>query len=145
MARRTGGGVMAKLISMTYEQARAEHFKALKDKAEVKTIYWSARANLNRPYDLNDPAHIKASEYGVECSYYKDALEALKNQPKWFSVEEKLPRDNQIVLACGTKGGMKVVRFCRCGSYNDWKFMGTGKYTKPKWWMPMPESPKEGT
>ena len=89
---------MAELISMTYEEARAEHFKALKDEAKRKMNYWATRVRHSRPNDLNDPAHIKASEYGAEYSYYKDALEALAAQPKWISVEERIPEDNVDVI-----------------------------------------------
>lgn len=90
---------MAELISMTYEQARAEHFKTLKDEAKHKMNYWATRVCRSRPNDLNDPAHIKASEYGAEYSYYNDALEALENQPKWISVEDELPPVGERVLA----------------------------------------------
>ena len=105
---------MAELISMTYEQARAEHFKTLKDEAERKMNYWAARVYRSRPNDLNDPAHIRAGEYAAEYSYYKDALEALEDnrfqyetgfvkgfesaQPKWISVEERLPVFRRPVL-----------------------------------------------
>ena len=57
---------MAELKSLTYEQARAEHFKALKDEAKRKMNYWATRVYRSRPSALNDPAHIKASEYGTQ-------------------------------------------------------------------------------
>ena len=102
---------MAELISMTYEQARAEHFKALKDEAKRKMNYWATRVRHSRPNDLNDPAHIKASEYGAEYSYYKDALEALAAQPKWISATEFPRLDPDRTWRCACEFSIDVIGF----------------------------------
>ena len=155
---------MAKLISMTYEQARAEHFKALKDEAKRKMNYWATRVRRCSPNYLNDPAHIKASEYGTEYSYYKDALEALEDnrfqyetgfvkgfesaQPKWFSVEERLtePHDDGSVDAVLVTDDL----FVHMAYFNQgiWHFCESGEMKEPmfymvKHWMLLPEPPKE--
>ena len=129
---------MVEIKALNYEEARAEHFKALKDKTECKMIYWTARADLSRPNNLNDPAHIKASEYGADYSYYNDALNALENQPKWISVEERLPEENTSVIAAFEDGHV----FQALYAYDGWDLWEgcTGKITH---WMPLPEPPEE--
>ena len=133
---------MAELISMTYEEARAEHFKALKDEAKRKMNYWATRVRHSRPNDLNDPAHIKASEYGAEYSYYKDALEALAAQPKWISVEERLPEAGEKVIVRGVKNGMQVGAFSGITRHEKnrrwwWKKNTILEVTH---WMPIPST-----
>lgn len=133
---------MAELISMTYEQARAEHFKALKDEAKRKMNYWATRVRRSRPNDLNDTAHIKASEYGADYSFYKDALEALENQSKWISVEERLPEESGSYLVCTRRSYAFTAYFYL--NTNEWKshFAGSaGKHITH--WMPLPSCPEE--
>lgn len=160
---------MAELISMTYEQARAEHFKTLKDEAMHKMNYWATRVRRSRPNDLNDPAHIRAGEYAAEYSYYKDALEALEDnrfqyetgfvkgfesaQPKWISVEERLPDvcDLVLVIASGQpKENIELYDAILIASYwgeEGWIADGFDGWDKlnVSFWMELPEGPKEGT
>jgi hypothetical protein len=148
---------MTELISMTYEQARAEHFKTLKDEAKRKMNYWATRVRRSRPNDLNDPAHIRAGEYAAEYSYYKDALEALEDnrfqyetgfvkgfesaQPKWISVEERLPEELEDVLVFSRNGSSTwtEVAHLMC---NRWWRVGIPMINVTHW-MPLPPSPKE--
>ena len=141
------------LKSMTYEEARREHFTLLMNKAKRKKDYWSARLDHKRPDNLMDEAHIKASDAGWEYNFYKDALEALENQPKWISVEERLPDDGVDVLVW--------FEYFRYGEYNrpyqthGISFMfqgrwsgfvnGTSGWTDLKIiaWMPLPSCPEE--
>lgn len=71
---------MYKLKSQTYEEERKEHFEMLIKKAQRKIKYWSARIDKTRPLNMMDEAFIRASNAGIECSFYKDALEALEQQ-----------------------------------------------------------------
>ena len=146
-----GSKIMAELISMSYEQARAEYFKTLKDKAEHKMNYWAARVYRSRPNNLNDPAHIKASEYGAEYSYYNDALEALENQPKWIRAEEP-PMSDEPVLCCYLN--VEDEFYCTVGSYCGWCFPpkweldldGNDHFVEPvkvTHWMHLPGLPEE--
>ena len=132
---------MAELISMTYEEARAEHFKALKDEAKRKMNYWATRVRHSRPSDLNDPAHIKASEYGAEYSYYRDALEALAAQPKWISVNERLPEEIEDVLVYVRNNEVSWL----CVSYmcdGVWWSSCRKICGKVTHWMPLPSMPE---
>lgn len=137
---------MAELISMTYEEARAEHFKALKDEAKRKMNYWATRVRHSRPNDLNDPAHIKASEYGAEYSYYKDALEALAAQPKWISVEERLPERGVYFVRCIHNYTDNDEYEChKVAIYlsKEYRWIDVGNLLKVTHWMPIPALPKE--
>ena len=73
---------MFELKSVTYEECRAEHFKQLMKKMQRKIDWWQARENKLRPLDMASRPHIECSEAGMQYNFYKDALEALENQPK---------------------------------------------------------------
>jgi hypothetical protein len=149
--KQNGGGVMAELISMTYEQARAEHFKALMKKMERKIDYWQYRGRHSlKPMGELSRANIECSEAGMQYNFYKDALEALENQPKWISVEERLPEPYKKVLTI-RKGFSEAGRYIYSldsttlwidntlvwnGDLKTWKNAVTH-------WMPLPEPPKE--
>lgn len=158
---------MAELISMTYEQARAEHFKSLKDEAKRKMNYWAVRVRRSRPNDLNDPAYIKACEYAAEYNYYNDALEALEDnrfqygtgfvkgfeaaQPKWISVIDNPPDEGDVVFVHDPdEGWIALVKVIRVNLASiDVKAIWP-EHSPPfiaKVWTPLrlPELPKEET
>ena len=62
------------------------------------------------------------------------------NQPKWISVEERLPEKNGKYIVCTAKGSVYCTKFSIdvCGIFH------TDMYTHITHWMPLPEPPKEG-
>ena len=89
---------MVEITAMTYEQVRSKYFEEQMQKAQRRMKYWEARIDRTRPDNLMDEAHGKAADAGWEYNFYKDALEALAAQPKWISVEERLPKQYVSVL-----------------------------------------------
>ena len=102
----------------------------------------------NRPYCPYD-------KYGNGCedTLNRDALayiHLLENhigeltekvaQPKWISVEERLPEENGKYIVCTAKGSVYCTKFSIGvrGSFH------TDMYTHITHWMPLPEPPKEG-
>ena len=135
---------MFEIQSLTYEEARAEHFKELMKKMQRKIDWWQYRGQYSlKPGGELSRSHLECSEAGIQYSYYNDALKALENQPKWISVEERLPEELGVVL--GVMIGTVTLLFYvgdgefRTGNGMLWK-KGCGYITH---WMPLPESPKE--
>ena len=60
-------------------------------------------------------------------------------QPKWISVEERLPEENGKYIVCTAKGSVYCTKFSIGvrGSFH------TDMYTHIAYWMPLPEPPKE--
>ena len=59
---------------------------------------------------------------------------------KWIPCKDRLPGDRTICLACGRRGGMRVVRCNRYGDdHVDWIVVGTGVNFFPVAWMPLPK------
>ena len=60
-------------------------------------------------------------------------------QPKWISVEERLPEENGKYIVCTAKGSVYCTKFSIGvrGSFH------TDVYTHITHWMPLPEAPKE--
>jgi hypothetical protein len=69
---------------------------------------------------------------------YRLAISALREQPRWISVEERLP-DNEDVVLCVTKNKRPFV--CRYDHY--WKHWRVSKSVKVTHWMYLPEPPTE--
>ena len=101
----------------------------------------------NRPYCPYD-------KYGNGCkdTLNRDALayiHLLENhigeltervaQPRWISVEERLPEENGKYIVCTAKGSVYCTKFSIdvCGIFH------TDMYTHISHWMPLPEPPKE--
>lgn len=154
---------MAELISMTYEQARAEHFKALMKKMDRKIDYWQYRGKYSlKPMGELSRANIECSEAGMQYNFYKDALEALEDnkfryesgfvagfaaaQPKWVSVDERLPENNDDVLVRYVHSNGK--RYYTVGNYlsalDTWFTDIENDVVIITHWMPLPEPPEEG-
>lgn len=142
---------MFELKSMPYEECRAEHFKQLMKKMERKIDYWQHRGRyLLKPMGELSRANAECSEAGMQYNFYKDALEALENQPKWISVEEppKYTCDYLVYVWVAHPDGIAHMQM-RTGIYNivrkEWmiphdRFEVIGE---PEFWTPLPEPPKE--
>lgn len=101
----------------------------------------------NRPYCPYD-------KYGNGCedTLNRDALayiHLLENhineltervaQPRWISVEERLPEENGKYIVCTAKGSVYCTKFS-IGVHGSFH---TDMYTHISHWMPLPEPPKE--
>lgn len=80
-----------------------------------------------------------------------DTIEALEAaQPKWISVEDRLPDVGEKVMVCGVKNGMQVGTFrgiSRHGKSRKW-WWKKNTILEVTHWMPLPslpEPPKEDT
>ena len=143
---------MAELKSLTYEQARAEHFRALMKKEQRKIDWWQARENKLRPLDMASISHIECSGAGARYNYYNDALEALEKQSKWISVEERLPRgangiDFCVLVLVYTQEQCITAGWNNDGTWHlinwDNDFITEHSADFVTHWMPLPEPPKE--
>ena len=66
------------------------------------------------------------------------AVQALKNSGGWISVRDRLPEKEGSTLICTEKGAVCTARFYpQSGRWNGW----SGKNSR--YWMPLPEPPKE--
>lgn len=66
----------------------------------------------------------------------------LPNQPRWISVEERLPEGDEPEAVLGWNGiRVREVVFCpRCKEGDQWSSFGGHEYVTH--WMPMPEPPE---
>ena len=66
-------------------------------------------------------------------------------QPKWISVEDRLPDVGEKVMVCGVKNGMQVGAFrgkLRPGNNRRW-WWKKDTILEVTHWMPIPQMPKE--
>ena len=62
---------------------------------------------------------------------------------EWISVKDRLPEDGEIVLVCGSRGGVYTAVHNKPGQYRDWhKLNSKTHYCDPTHWTPLPEPPK---
>ena len=62
---------------------------------------------------------------------------------KWVSVKDRLPEDGEIVLVCGSRGGVYTAVLNKPGQYKGWhKLNSKSHYCDPTHWMPLPQPPK---
>lgn len=134
---------MVELKAISYEESRLEYFRKQRDSAKRRMNYWCGAKQADRVGWME--ASDRASEASAQYNFYKDALKALENQPKWISVEDRLPKELEDVLAYVRNN--EVSWLCVSYMYDGmwWKSCNKicGKVTH---WMPLPsmhEPPKE--
>lgn len=138
---------MFEIKAVTYEEARREYLEEQMQKAQRSMKYWESRIDRSRPGNLMDEAYGKASDAGWKYNFYKDALEALENQPKWISVEDKLPeQEGMYIVYIERNKGNAFIGTDHYDFLNHWGGEGwyDGRYVTH--WMPfdsLPEPPKE--
>lgn len=63
---------------------------------------------------------------------------------KWIPVTERLPEDYEQVLTCDENGNIHIFAHLRHFEYPFGIRPEDPRYFMPKWWMPLPEPPKDG-
>ena len=132
---------MFEVKSMSYEECRAEHFKQLMKKMQRKIDWWQARENKLRPLDMASRSHIECSEAGTQYNFYKDALEALENQPKWISVEDALPgNDASYLVFVSDANRVEIATYFGDGEWLTFDLENLTRFVSH--WMPLPQVPE---
>lgn len=131
---------MVELKAISYEESRLEYFRKQRDSAKRRMNYWCGAKQANRVGWME--ASDRASEASAQYNFYKDALEALAAQPKWISVEDRLP---------GYNAGMRFIVSRDDGTVCEGLFeVSNGRWyevtTDGLWeievthWMPLPST-----
>ena len=89
---------------------------------------------------------IKSYRNSTDVAFHmEDHLDEIPAASPWHRVEEELPKDRETVLIyCDNTGGIvksHYHEFIGSGGKKHYWFSGGTHY--PKYWMPMPEPPKE--
>lgn len=146
---------MVEIKSMTYEQARRDYFELEMQRAQNRIEHWKRKLEKAKSGTAQIEAHKNASDAGWEYNFYKDALEALEaakdtkvptNQPKWISVEERLPGHGagMFFIVCRDDGAVHEARFeISNGRWYELTTEGLWEIDVNHW-IPLPEPPKEG-
>ena len=88
-----------------------------------------------------------ADAIGVNVNRFLPAAEVSQNEvadrakPKWISVKERLPENNQWALCLMKDGYFRVFQW----NYIDWMWNDTNEWYREEdvtHWMPLPEPPK---
>ena len=95
----------------------------------------------NCPYDKADGSWACTVERNADALAYIQQLEAA--QPKWISVEERLPEEGARVMVYfdGVVAVSEIIDTDMISGEPIWSFTGAGG--DPTHWMPLPEPPKE--
>ena len=80
---------------------------------------------------------VKAFDVPKLSKAIEMAKAALREQPRWISVEERLPEDGQKVLICTKTKLIKDARYSRRRGC----FITSGNITATHW-MPLPQPPE---
>ena len=74
----------------------------------------------------------------------KHQAEELRNIPKWISVAERLPEDHELVLTCDDRQNIHMMSHTKKYKYPFGISPNNPRYFMVKYWMPLPEPPKDG-
>ena len=100
--------------------------------------------------DLLDAAEVdKGTSMSGLLERAAEAIERLEERVAiggWISVKDRLPEKAGTYLICDCYGRVISRHFCKShGKFAGyWHFNGSAYYGNPLYWMPMPESPKDG-
>lgn len=85
----------------------------------------------------------------TKCDFYPEVRKTALNESncqfgEWISVEDRLPKDAETVLAFCKDGGMFVGRHMSWGHWEIWTAMKSTRIVRRTvtYWMPLPEPPK---
>lgn len=62
----------------------------------------------------------------------------------WIPVTERLPEDYEQVLTCDERGNIHIFPHLRHFKYPFGIRPEDPRFFMPKWWMPLPQPPKDG-
>lgn len=126
-----------------YEEARTNFLKSEMEKAQHRIKFWQTKIKKAKNAIAEMEAHDNASNAGWEYNFYKDALEALEAgedinvltaQPKWISVEERLPEPNTTVLLIAHGWEPQLVYIGKLEKVESEKSWLTGLVSKASEW-----------
>ena len=99
---------------------------------EAKHDMWVGKAHQSGDF-TNHSKNI--AQYLYEKGYRK---------PEWISVEERLPDANGTYLVIGNSGTPHTAHFYKAFKINGKPFDANFSNRYVRYWMPLPEPPKEG-
>ena len=83
--------------------------------------------------------------YATLCLIAEELIAEGVTVQEWISVKDRLPEDGEIVLVCGSRGGVYTAVFNKPGQYRGWhKLNSKSHYCDPTHWMPLPQPPRDG-
>ena len=91
-------------------------------------------------------AYIQQLERRI-CELTEKVAQLEAAQPKWISVDERIPDVGEKVMICGAKNGMQVGAFrglLNPGNIRKWWWWKKNTILEVTHWMPIPQMPKEG-
>ena len=97
------------------------------------------RLNVHREWERGAPEDV-LNNIRQKIEHYKAAADALEKQPRWISVEERLPEQRDAYLAATTDGDVYDAEFIP--SVKQW-WIDDDLRLDVTHWMPLPEPPEE--
>jgi hypothetical protein len=102
---------------------------------------FSPHIKFTLPYAEELADHLIAN--GVTLDDQVASISKQLASSEWISVNDRLPEDGEIVLVCGSRGGVYTAVLNKPGQYNGWhKLNSKSHYCNPTHWMPLPQPPK---